>query len=73
LFVDLNWSMLLLLGILITITDSNKLERIQRKFSALCHNKFFQDMVHRYGTTSILGKLNSQTLHIRRSHLHPFF
>jgi hypothetical protein len=25
----------------LTITDSNKLESIQRKFSALCHNIFF--------------------------------
>jgi hypothetical protein len=26
----------------ITNTDSNKLERIQRKFAGLCHNRFFQ-------------------------------
>jgi hypothetical protein len=28
----------------VTITDSSKLESIQRKFAALCHNTFFQDM-----------------------------
>jgi hypothetical protein len=25
----------------VTITDSNKLERVQRKFAALCHKRFF--------------------------------
>jgi hypothetical protein len=28
-----------------TITDSNKLESVQRKFAFLCHNRFFQDVV----------------------------
>jgi hypothetical protein len=28
----------------VTITDSNKLERIQRQFTALCHIRFFQDV-----------------------------
>jgi hypothetical protein len=31
----------LLSGTLITVTDSSKLERIQRKFVALCYTKFF--------------------------------
>jgi hypothetical protein len=29
-------------------TDSNKLERIQRKFAALCHNRLFQDIGYHY-------------------------
>jgi hypothetical protein len=28
----------------VTITDSNKLERVQRKFAALRHKRFFQDV-----------------------------
>jgi secreted Zn-dependent insulinase-like peptidase len=43
----------------ITNTDSNKLERIQRKFAALCHNRFFQDVGYHY--INILDKLNLQT------------
>jgi hypothetical protein len=30
----------------VTVTDSNKLERIRRKFVALCHNRFFKDVKH---------------------------
>jgi hypothetical protein len=29
-------------------TDSNKLESIQRKFAALCHNTLFQDVDYHY-------------------------
>jgi hypothetical protein len=50
----------------VTITDSNKFGRIQRKFAALCHNRFFQDMEYHFN--NILKKLNLQTLHIRRPH-----
>jgi hypothetical protein len=28
----------------VTITDCNKHERMERKFAALCHNRFFQDI-----------------------------
>jgi hypothetical protein len=31
-----------------TITDSNKLERMQRKFATLCHKFFFQDVEYHY-------------------------
>jgi hypothetical protein len=47
----------------ITNTDSNKLERLQRTFSALCHNRVFQDVDYHYINT--LDKLNLQTLHVR--------
>jgi hypothetical protein len=40
----------------VTATDSNKLERVQRKFAALCHKRFFQDMEYHYDI--ILEKLN---------------
>jgi hypothetical protein len=56
----------------VTITDSNKLECIQRKFAALCHNRFlFPDVEYHYG--NILEKLNLQTLHIRRRHFDALF
>jgi hypothetical protein len=32
----------------VTITDSNKLERMQRKFVTLCHNQIFKDIQYRY-------------------------
>jgi hypothetical protein len=32
----------------VTNTDSNKLERIQRKFAALCHRRFFSDIGYHY-------------------------
>jgi hypothetical protein len=51
----------------ITNTDSNRLERKQRKFAALCHNRFFQDVDYHYINT--LDKLNLQTLHVRRRHI----
>jgi hypothetical protein len=50
----------------VTITESSKLEHMQRKFAALCHKIFFQDVVYRYD--NILEKLNLQSLHIRRRH-----
>jgi hypothetical protein len=49
-----------------TITDFNKLERIRIKFSALCHNRLFQDMeCHHY---KLLERLNLRALHNSRSH-----
>jgi hypothetical protein len=55
----------------VTITDSNKLERVQRKFASFCHNWFFQDVEYHYDR--ILEKLNLQTLHIRRRYFDPLF
>jgi hypothetical protein len=55
----------------VTITDSNKLERVQRKFAALCHKIFFQDV--ECHCDNILEKLNLQTLHIRRRHFSALF
>jgi hypothetical protein len=55
----------------VTITDSNKVERIQRKFAAPCHIRFFQDVEYHYD--NILDKLNLQTLHNRRRHFDALF
>jgi hypothetical protein len=55
----------------VTITDFNKLERMQIKFAALCHKRFFQDVEYHYDI--ILEKLNLQTLHIRRCHFDALF
>jgi myo-inositol catabolism protein IolC len=55
----------------VTITDSNKLERLQRKFAALCHKRFFRDVEYHYD--NILEKLNLQTLYIRRRHFDAMF
>jgi hypothetical protein len=55
----------------VTITDSNKLERVQRIFAAICQQRFFQDVEYHYD--NIFGKLNLQTLHIRRRHFDAFF
>jgi hypothetical protein len=50
----------------VTVTDSNKLERVQKTFAALCQKRFFQDVEYHYN--NVLGKLNLQTLRIRRRH-----
>jgi hypothetical protein len=55
----------------ISNTDSIKLECIQRKFAALCHNRFFQDVD--YNSTNTLDKLNLQTLHVRRRQIDALF
>jgi hypothetical protein len=55
----------------LAITDFNKLERVQRKCSALCHKRFFQDVEYHYD--NILEKLNLQTLHIRCCHFDALF
>jgi hypothetical protein len=49
----------------ITNTDSNKLERIRRKFAALVIIDFFKD----YHYINTLDKLNFQTLLVRRRHI----
>jgi hypothetical protein len=55
-----------------TNTDSNKLERMETKFAALCHNNFFpQDIGYHYINT--LDKLNLQTLQVRRRHTDALF
>jgi hypothetical protein len=53
------------------ITDSNKLERIQIKFSALCHSIIFQDVEYNYD--NLLEKLNLLTLRIRHRHSYALF
>jgi hypothetical protein len=55
----------------VTITDSNKLERIQRQFAALCHNRLSQDVKYHYGNLS--ERLNLLTLHKRRRHFDALF
>jgi hypothetical protein len=50
----------------VTITDSNKLERLQKIFAAICQKNLFQDVEYHY--ENISEKLNLQTLHIRRRH-----
>jgi hypothetical protein len=55
----------------VTITDSNKLERVPRKYAALCHKRIFQDVKCHYD--NILQKLNFRTLHIRRRHFDALF
>jgi hypothetical protein len=47
----------------ITITDSTKWERIQRKFVALCYTRFFNGMCD-YKYEDILVRLNILTLHL---------
>jgi hypothetical protein len=56
----------------ITITDSSKLERIQRKFVALCYTRFFNGVCG-YKYEDILVRLNFLTLHLRRRHLDALF
>jgi hypothetical protein len=56
----------------ITITDSSKLERIQRKFSTLCFTRFFNGVCD-YKYKGILVRLNFLTLHLRRRHLDALF
>jgi hypothetical protein len=55
----------------VAIADSNKLERIQRKFAALCHNRFLRDMEYHYD--NLLELFNLLTLHNRRRHFGALF
>jgi hypothetical protein len=54
----------------VTITDFYKLERIQRKFAALCQNMIFHDVEYLYN--NLLEKLNLPTMHFRRRHSDAF-
>jgi hypothetical protein len=55
----------------VTIADSNKLERIQRTFAALCHNRFFRDMEYQYH--NLLEWLNLLTLYNTHRHFDALF
>jgi hypothetical protein len=54
-----------------TATDAKKLERIQRKFAALCQNCFFTHDNVTY--EDLLESLKLHTLHDRRLHLDALF
>jgi hypothetical protein len=56
----------------IIITDFSKLERIQRKFAALCFTRFFNG-VYVYKYEDILVRLNFLMLHLRRRHPDALF
>jgi hypothetical protein len=56
----------------ITSTDSSKLERIERKFTALCYSTFFNG-VSNCNYEDILLRLNLLTLQLRRRHLDYLF
>jgi hypothetical protein len=56
----------------LTLTDSNKIENIQRKFANLCYYRFFQfGLLRNYDL--ILNHLNFRTLYSRRRHLDALF
>jgi hypothetical protein len=55
----------------VTITDSNKLERVQRKIAALCQKRFFSRCL--ISLWQYIGKLNLHTLHIKRRHFDALF
>jgi hypothetical protein len=56
----------------LTITDSNKLGSIQKKFAHLCYRLFYQfDFPRNYDV--ILERLGLRTLHSRRRHLDALF
>jgi hypothetical protein len=44
---------------------------VQRKFAALCHRRFFQDVEYHYDI--IFKKVNLETLHMRRRHFDALF
>jgi hypothetical protein len=48
--------MLLLLGTLVTNTDSNKRDSIQRKFAAVRYKRFSQDIEYHYD--NLLERIN---------------
>jgi hypothetical protein len=54
----------------VTATDSNKLERVQKKCCPL-PQKIFYDIEYHYDIT--LEQLNLQTLHVRRRHIDALF
>jgi hypothetical protein len=57
----------------ITSTDAKKLERIQRKFVALCYNRFRSRDSNGYSYAYALQVLNLHTLHDRRHQLDASF
>jgi hypothetical protein len=57
----------------ITSTDAKKLERIQRKFVALCYNRFLSRGSNGYSYANALQVLNLRTLHDRRHQLDATF
>jgi hypothetical protein len=56
----------------LSLTDSNKVENIQRKYANLCYCRFFQADILR-NCNSIYIFLNFRTLHSRRRHLDALF
>jgi hypothetical protein len=56
----------------ISSTDSATLERIQRKFVALCYTRFYNGVCD-YKYEDILVRLNFLTLHSRRRLLYALF
>jgi hypothetical protein len=55
----------------VTSTDANNLERIQRKFMAICFRRFFHKVDYSYD--SALDQLNLHTLEKRRHHADALF
>jgi hypothetical protein len=56
----------------LTTTDSNKLERIQKKFATLCHNKGFKNH-NSYDYNYVLDSLKLNALHERRRYFDILF
>jgi hypothetical protein len=54
-----------------TITNSNKLQSIQRKFAALCYNRFFQNT--EYHHVNLMEILNLLIFRNRRRLFDAFF
>jgi hypothetical protein len=63
--------MLRLFGTALQLLDASKLERVQRKFAALCFSRFFTRISYNYGSARQLSKLH--TRHIRRHNLDALF
>jgi hypothetical protein len=75
LYGNLVWSRLKYESVIwnsIMSTDSSKLERIQRKFDALCYTRFLNGVCN-YNYEDILLRLNLLTLQLRRRHLDALF
>jgi hypothetical protein len=57
----------------VTSTDAGKLERIQRKFVALCYNQFLSPDSNGYSYANALQVLNLRTVNERRRQLDAIF
>jgi hypothetical protein len=57
----------------ITSTNANKLQRIQKKFVALCYNRFISPDSNGYSYANALQVLNLRNLHERRHQLDAIF